>query len=116
MDILSTEKLKQYFLILLIVALALILGQQLFTIFPGILAAFTMYVLMREKYFQLTVIKGWKKWMAAVFFILLALLVLGLPVFLLVEMLIPKVNRIVANPTQLSGGMETILRQLREAA
>lgn len=116
MDIFSTQKLKQLFLIVLIVALAIVLGQQLFSIFPGVLAAFTMYVLMREKYFQLTVVKGWKKWVAAVFFIIVALLVLGLPVLLLVEMLIPKVDRIVANPTQLSEGLDTITRQLREAA
>lgn len=116
MDIISTQKLKQYFLIALIVALAIILGQQLFSIFPGILAAFTMYVLMREKYFELTVIKGWKKWIAAVFFILIALVVMGLPVFLLVEMLIPKVNSLVANRTQLSAGLDTLTRQLRSAA
>ena len=116
MDIISTQKLKQYFLIALIVALAIILGQQLFSIFPGILAAFTMYVLMREKYFELTVIKGWKKWIAAVFFILIALVALGLPVWVLVEMLIPKVNALVANPTQLSAGLDTLTRQIRRTA
>lgn len=116
MDILSTQKLKQYFLIALIVALTIILGQQLFTIFPGILAAFTMYVLMREKYFHLVVVKGWKKWIAAVFFIIIALVVLGLPVLLLVEMLIPKVNRLVADPSQLSAGLDTLTRQIRATA
>lgn len=108
MDILSNEKIKQYFLIVLIIALVIVLGRELFSIFPGILAAFTMYVLMREKYFELTVVKGWKKWGAAVFFIVLALLILVLPIFLLVEMLIPKLNAIIANPTQLSAGLDAI--------
>jgi len=110
--LLPPARLKQYFLLALIVGLGIVLGRNLFGILPGILAAFTMYVLMRERYFQLVVVRGWKKWVAAVFFILIALLVLVLPVALLVEMMVPKLNAIIENPTQLSAGIDKVLERL----
>ncbi len=113
-DLISTERLKQVFLLALIVVTGLLLGKYLVGIFPGVLAAFTMYVLMRGKYFHLTIVRGWKKWVAAVAFILLAILVVVLPLFLLVEMLIPKITLLIQNRNQLSTGLDEISNRIRE--
>lgn len=102
MNILNSDNLKQFLLIGLIIALGFIIGKYLFTFFPGLLGALTLYIIMRQHYFKLTVIHSWKKWVAAMVFIILAAVVIVLPVVGLVQMLIPKFSDFLSNTTQLN--------------
>jgi predicted PurR-regulated permease PerM len=90
MDILKTNGLKQIILLILISVIGIVLVWQLQYFIPGFLGAITLYILLRQFYFNLTIKRRWKKWLAAVVLIAVCIVVFVLPIWLLVEMLIPK--------------------------
>lgn len=96
MNILNNDNLKQYLLIGLIIVLAVTIGSQLYEFFPGLLAAITLYILMRQYYFHLTVVKNWKKWLVATLFILSAILVFVVPFILLIQVLTPRFTEFIS--------------------
>lgn len=93
----NNTNVKQYILIGIILALAYTLGAQLFAFFPGLLGAVTLYILMREYYFRLTVIKRWRKGLTAALFILGALLIGVLPIVGMVQVILPKFTTLIDN-------------------
>ena len=90
MDILRTNGLKQVTLLLLITFIGIVLIWQLQYFIPGFLGAITLYILLRQFYFNLTIKRRWKKWVSAVVLILACVVVFVLPLWALVELLIPK--------------------------
>jgi len=113
MNILNSDNLKQYVLIGLIIALGIVLGKQLFAFFPGMLGALTLYILMREKFFKLTVIKSWKKWVTALLFILGAIIVFVLPFIGLIQVLLPRFTEFFSDTNKLNTILATFTRQLK---
>lgn len=114
MDILSNKNLKQFSLLVIIIVLAITMAVQMYEFIPGVLAAFTLYVLLRDWYFKLTIIKGWKKWLAAVVFIIGSLLVFVLPFALLAEILIPKIIAIAHNRAQIDSAVTTVTGKIHQ--
>lgn len=114
MSILNIENLKQYMLLLLIAVLGIVLGWQLIVFMPGILGAITMYILMREYFFRLTVIKNWKKWLTAIMFICLAMVVFALPIVICAELLFPKFYTLANNPQQLDQILTLLTRRVQQ--
>lgn len=90
MDILRTNGLKQVTLLLLITFIGILLIWQLQYFIPGFLGAITLYILLRQFFFNLTIKRRWKKWVSAVVLILACMVVFVLPLWALVELLIPK--------------------------
>lgn len=90
MDILKTNGLKQIVLLLLIAFIGIVLIWQLQYFIPGVLGAITLYVLLRQFFFNLTIKRRWKKWLAAVTLIFTCVIVFVVPVWLLVELLVPQ--------------------------
>lgn len=115
MSVVSNDKLKQYLLIGVIIVLAITTGNLLFSFFPGLLGAVTMYILMRKYYFHLTVIKNWKKWLVAVLFITGGLAIVTLPFYFLVRVLMPRFTESLSNG-QLTSIIETLIQKLRNIA
>lgn len=97
MEILKTNGLKQIILLLLIGFLGVVLIWELQYFIPGILGAITLYILLRHSFFNLTIKRKWKKWMAAFILIALCTLLFALPVWVIVQMLAPKFNYAVEN-------------------
>lgn len=110
----TTIQLKQFLLIGLIIGLVILLGSQLYSFFPGALGALTFYILLRGWFFRLTVIKGWKKWLAATLFIVGALVTFVLPFALITLMILPKINLLINNPGQITAAINAITRQAKE--
>jgi predicted PurR-regulated permease PerM len=90
MDILKTNGLKQIILLLLIAFIGIVLIWQLQYFIPGFLGAVTLYILLRQYYFNLTIRRKWKKWVAAVTLIVTCVFVVIVPIWLLVQLLIPQ--------------------------
>jgi len=101
MDILRTNGLKQIILLILIAFIGIVLIWQLQYFIPGFLGAITLYILLRQYFFNLTIRRRWKKWIAAVTLIFTCVFVIIVPVWLLVELLIPKFNYAVAHSGEL---------------
>jgi predicted PurR-regulated permease PerM len=90
MDILKTNGLKQLTLLILIAFTGIVLIWQLQYFIPGFLGAVTLYILLRQFYFNLTIRRRWKKWMAATILIITCVIVFVIPIWLLVQLLLPK--------------------------
>lgn len=116
MNRLSSENIKQIVLISSIVLLGYVIGSQLFAFFPGLLGAVTMYILMREYYFRIVVVKKWKKWIAATVFILGAILLFVVPILALLQLVLPKINNVITNVDQLTAVVNTLKTQLSNSS
>lgn len=92
------KRITQILLLLIIILLVYLVISELHLFLPGLLGALTLYILSRASYFQLIYNRKWKKGWAAGLFILYYLLLIGLPVFLAVVLISPKVNAFLADP------------------
>ena len=105
MSINFNNRIKQVLLLGTLILLVWIVIQQLYICLPGLLGAVTLYILSRGNNFQLVYHKKWKKGKAAGLFVICYLFLLGLPVFLAVTLISPKVNAFLNNP---SGALDQI--------
>ncbi len=113
MNAISTDTLKQFLLLAVIILLTIVLGRQLILLMPGILGAITLYILLRERYFHLTVVGNWKKWATAVLLIFISIMVFVLPFAVCAQILLPKFYAFLNNPDQVSQLMDMLSRRLQ---
>lgn len=90
MEILKTNGLKQIILLLLIAFIGIVLIWQLKYFMPGFLGAVTLYILLRQYFFNLTIKRKWKKWIAALTLIVACTLLFALPIWIIIQLLVPK--------------------------
>ena len=108
------HKIKQIlFLILLILLIGMVI-QQLYNYLPGLLGAVTLYILSREKYFQIVFKKKWKKGWACALFVLYYSLLLGLPIYLAVTLISPKINAVLSDPAATITAFKSALATVQE--
>ena len=91
-------RIKQILLLSLIILLLIMIIKELRIFIPGLLGALTLYILSRSSYFQLVYARKWKKGLAAGLFIIYFLILLGLPVYLAVTLITPKINAFLDDP------------------
>jgi len=90
MEILKTNGLKQLILLILIAFIGIVLILKLKYFVPGFLASVTFYILLRQTFFNLTIRRRWKKWIVALMLIMLCALALSLPLWIIIQLLVPK--------------------------
>ncbi len=91
-DMIPGMKIKQVFLILTIVAMAILIVYNLRLFIPSVLGAVTLYVISRKYNFYLQDDKKWKPNYAAIIIMLATLVVLILPIYFIVDLLIEKLG------------------------
>jgi predicted PurR-regulated permease PerM len=92
------KRITQVLLLSIIILLAYLVIEELYIFLPGLLGALTLYILSRANYFQLVYNRKWKKGRAAGLFILYYIFLIGLPVFLAIVVISPKLNSFLENP------------------
>ena len=92
------NRIKQILLLSLILLLVILVIKELGIFLPGLLGALTLYILSRSNYFQIVYNRKWKKGRAAGLFIFYYLFLIGLPIFLAVTLISPKVNTFLNDP------------------
>ena len=102
------NRLRQIILLVLIILLAVLLLKQLYIFLPGFLGAVTLYILLRETYFNLTIKKNWNKTGTALLFILLSLVIIALPLYFAFQLISVKVADILSNPVELLKGAKLV--------
>ncbi len=95
------NRLRQVILLGIIILLAILLLKQLYVFLPGFLGAITLYILLRESYFNLTIKKRRNKTWTALLYILLSLVVIGLPIYFSIELISDKISSLLNDPVEL---------------
>ena len=108
------QKLKQLFFLVLLIALTIVIVNQLYNYLPGLLGAVAFYILSRENYFQLVYKKKWKKGRAAALFIIYYTLLLGLPLYLAITLISPKISDFVNNPGPVLNTVKEVLHVVQQ--
>lgn len=106
-------RIKQLLMVLLIILLIYLSLHELKTFMPGLLGAVTLYILSRAGYFQLVYNKKWKKGRAAFLFMFYYLLLLGVPIFMAVMLVGPKINQVLSDPTALMNNIKQGVEQIQ---
>ena len=88
----SEDKIKQVFLLLVIIILAILVGYHLSLFVPSLLGAITLCVITRKYNLYLQEQRNWKPWAASFVIILGTLIVLILPIYFIVDLLIEKLG------------------------
>jgi predicted PurR-regulated permease PerM len=114
MNITFNNRIKQVLLLAALILLIWVAIKELFFCMPGLLGAVTLYILSRANYFQMVYKKKWKKGRAAGLFLLYYLLLLGIPIFLAVTLISPKVNEFLNNPTTAVESIKQAVIQVQE--
>jgi predicted PurR-regulated permease PerM len=95
------HRLRQVIVLGIIILLAILLLKQLYVFLPGFLGAITLYILLRETYFNLTIIKKKSRTWTALLFILLSLVVIALPIYFSIELISGKIKDLLNDPAEL---------------
>jgi predicted PurR-regulated permease PerM len=111
MSVTFNNRVKQVLLLFLLILLIGVVIRELAICLPGLLGAITLYILSRANYFQMVYRNKWKRGRAAGLFVIYYLLLLGLPVFLAVTLISPKVNAFLSDP---SASFESIKQAVNE--
>ncbi len=114
MNITFNNRIKQVLLLAVLILLIWVVIRELYLFLPGLLGAVTLYILSRANYFQLVYKKKWKKGRAAGLYILYYLFLLGLPVFLAVTLISPKVNSFLSDPTAMVESVKQAVNEVQQ--
>lgn len=108
------NRIKQVLLLSIIILLAYLAIEELYIFLPGLLGALTLYILSRANYFQLVYNRKWKKGWAAGLFIFYYLFIIGLPIFLAIVLISPKVNTFLDDPTAMINAAKQSITTVQE--
>jgi predicted PurR-regulated permease PerM len=110
------NKIKQILLLMIILFLLFMIINELIIFIPGVLGAVTLYILSRSNYFQLVYNRKWKKGAAAILFIFFYLFLLGLPIYLAITLISPKIEQVFGNPAQIVATVKTSITVIQKKA
>lgn len=88
----SEEKIKQVFLLLVIIVMALLIGFNLSLFIPSVLGAITLYIITRKYNLYLQEQKNWKPWLAVSVILLITIIIVVLPVYFTADMVIQRLG------------------------
>jgi len=111
-DVISQNRVRQFFFILIILLLFILLFLELNIFLPALLGAITLYILLHKWMLYLTEKKKWRRGWTAVLLMLFSLVVMLLPVGLLINMLSSKVNYAIQHSAELTAALNTVVADI----
>ena len=111
-NIIDQNRIRQFFFILIILMLGILLFLQLQSFLPALLGAITLYVLLRRWMFYLTEKKKWRRGWTALLLMLFSMIVILLPVGLLVNMLSSKVSYAIQHSEELVQALKKVVANI----
>jgi predicted PurR-regulated permease PerM len=105
------EKVRQFFFIVVLSVLGLVLFTYLRSFLPSFLGAITFYVLMR-KYVKQMIENKWTPAAAALLLMLVSFLIILLPVFIFVNTVSAKIGYVINHATEITGTLVLFLKNI----
>lgn len=114
MQKLFKELTVQQGLVILSLVLALLIAFELNYFITGFLGAVALYVVTRRFYLNLVEKKKWNKNLATSFVIFLIIVSFGIPIWIILEILIPQINDLVRNPQDITSKFQPVIKWIQE--
>ena len=108
------DRLRQLFLLFLIILLGYLLLAEMYIFLPGLLGGITLYILTRSLYFNCVYKHKWKKGGTALLFMLVSLLLISIPIYVSVALISPKINEIIHNQDKIIQGVKVFSAKVTE--
>jgi predicted PurR-regulated permease PerM len=108
------DRIRQILILSLLLLLVILAIRELHLFLPGLLGALTLYILSRANYFQLVFNRKWKRGRAALMYVFYYLLLLGLPIFLAITLIGPKINAFLNDPAAMLENVKQAVMQVQQ--
>lgn len=113
-SIIDQNRIRQFFFILILLLLGILLFMELYTFVPAVLGAITIYILLRHWMFYLHEKKKWRKGLIALLLMLYSFIVILLPVGLLVNMLSSRISYTVQHADELVIALKKVVAGIEQ--
>lgn len=114
MEVFDQNRIRQFFFILILLLLGLLLFLQLYSFLPALLGAITLYILMHRWMFYLTEKRRWRNGGTALLLMLGSIIVILLPVGLLANMLSSKLSYALEHSSELVEALKKVAHNTEE--
>ena len=110
----DSNLLRQIAFILIIVLLGIVIINELWFFLSAFLGAVTFYVIMRDRMFYLTEVRGWKRPVAAWVMMLLSFFVILVPIGLLGNIMYSKISYVVTHSGELIQSLKLTVASIKD--
>ena len=110
--VINQNQLRQFFFIILLLLMGIVLFMELASFLPALLGGITLYILLHRWMFFLTEKKKWRKGWTAILLMFFSFIVILMPVGLLVNMLSSKVSYAVQHSDELVTALKTVVNNI----
>ncbi|GDX42960.1 AI-2E family transporter [Bacteroidota bacterium] len=110
--IIEANRVRQLFLMALILLIGIVLFRELSFYIPALLGALTLYILLRSTFFRLTELRKWKKGPTALLLMMVSLLMILFPVALLLQMLSGKLTYALEHSGELVISLKQVVAEI----
>ncbi len=107
-------RITQSIVLILVIVIAILLVKQLFVFLPGILGAFTLYIVCRSYYFNFVFKRKWKKGLTALLFITGFVVMISLLIYITVTLISPKINEVLAHQDKVVQIVESVAKTIAD--
>jgi len=114
MSVIDQNRIRQFFFIIVILLIGIVLFLELYSFLPALLGAITLYILMHRVMFYLTEKKRWRKGWAALLLMIISMIVILLPVAMLFNMLSSKISYAIQHSSELIEALKKVAHNLEE--
>ncbi|TJZ61386.1 AI-2E family transporter [Sphingobacterium olei] len=104
----NNNSINQIMLILIIILICILIFKNLLYYLPGFLGAITLYILFRNVYFNLTTRRKWNRSATSIFFIILSVVFIVLPLWAIIDYLIPKLRSFLGDQQDIIAKFNTL--------
>ncbi len=111
-SIIDANRIRQIFLIALILFIGVILFRELASFLPALLGALTLYILLRSSYFRFTEVRKWKRAPTALLLMFSSLVVILFPIALLLQMLSGKFAYALEHSGELVASLKQVVAEI----
>jgi predicted PurR-regulated permease PerM len=111
-QVIDQNRIRQFFFILIILMLGILLFLELHSFLPAMLGAITLYILLHRWMFFLTEKKKWRKGWTAILLMFFSMIVILMPVSLLVNMLSSKVSYAIEHSEELVVALKKVVADI----
>jgi len=104
------NSINQIMLIIIIILICVLIFKNLLYYLPGFLGAVTLYILYRRAYLWLTEVWRWNRPLTSIVFILVSVVFIVLPIWAIIDYLVPQVNDFMGNRAEIIEKFNTLKR------